>query len=255
MTTAVGAARRGTSAGAVLQVFYRVPRAGAVRLSDGGGPLGFDITAALQIDHLIGAYDCDGIVETGCFVGDSTEYFARRYPHLPVRTCDIDADATAVASHRLADLTNVTVETGDSAQLLPQLLSGLSRPLVYLDAHWYSSWPLARELHTVTRGLIVVDDFDIGHPRFGYDAYDQVVCGPQLVADARADLDRMWVGNPYADYPLPCLQTGRRAGRGFLTVGLPPGPLDDSPMFTPIPLRPVVMPDWSAVEALGKERR
>lgn len=57
-----------------LAVFYRTERLGAVRLPDGGGPFGFDITVALIVDDLIAAYAWGAIVETGCFLGDITSY-------------------------------------------------------------------------------------------------------------------------------------------------------------------------------------
>ena len=243
-----------TAARETLVCFYTVPRMGQVRLSDGGGPFGFDITTALQADYLIGAYGCDGIVETGCFFGDTTEYLGRRYPHLPVRTCDLNPEHTKVAAFRTKTLRNVEIVTGDSAQLLPQLLEGMRRPLVYLDAHWGPQWPLAAELTAIVDGLVIIDDFDIGHPRFGFDVYDEIVCGPALVAGVLPGLQRMWAVNPYAEYPLPCLQTGRRAGRGVLPFGaFGEVPLLSSPMYTQISLKPeIVMPDWDRIAAGGE---
>ncbi len=70
-----------------VSVFYRTERAGACRLSDGGDPFGFDITVALIAGDLITRYGCDAVAETGCFLGDTTAYLARRYPHLPVYAC------------------------------------------------------------------------------------------------------------------------------------------------------------------------
>ncbi|WP_018588702.1 hypothetical protein [Salinispora arenicola] len=232
------------AAQAVFDQFYRVPRAGAVRLSDGGGPFGFDITVAMQVEHLVTVFDCDGIVETGCYLGDTTDYLARRYPHLPVRTCDIDSDAAAFTRRRLRHRDNVQVLTGDSATVISRLGDGLTRPLYYLDAHWYPGWPLPTELAAINVGVVCVDDIDIGHPRFGFDTYDGRPCDPHLIAEARPDLTRMWVGNPYFDYPLPCLQTGRRAGTGYL---LPEHAATIThPMFTPVPLNPVRLPSWPA---------
>ncbi len=230
----------------LLNDFYRIPRAGAVRLSDGGGPFGFDITVALQVDHLINTYDCDGIVETGCFLGDTTEFLARHYPHLPVRTCDIDDHHASFTRSRVAALPNAAVFTGDSADLLTTLSAGLHRPLVYLDAHWNQFWPLQHELRSLHTAVVCIDDFDIGHPRFGFDTYKNLRCGPDLIADTLPDLPGMWVGNPYAQYPLPCLQTGRRSGTGFLILGSAQ-PITH-PMFLPVPLHPVRLPDWDSIE-------
>ncbi|MER0477243.1 hypothetical protein ABR737_02515 [Streptomyces sp. Edi2] len=235
----------------LLGAFYRTPRAGGLdRLAGGGGPLGFDITTACQVHHLMTAYGCDGIVESGCHLGDTTEYFARAYPQLPVRTCDLDPGRAAFTRARLATWRNADVRHGDSATLLPALLAGLRRPLLFLDAHWGPRWPLRAELAAIHEGVAVIDDFDIGHPRFGHDTYDGVACGPQLVAEELPALERMFVGHVEADYPLPCLQTGRRSGTGFLALGLDDRPMAAHPWFAEVVLRPhPALPTWTTAAA------
>ncbi|GEM_PF-1501377 len=233
----------------MLLAFYRVPRAGAVRLSDGGGPFGFDITVAIQFDFAVSAYECDGIIETGCFLGDTTEYLAHRYPELAVVTCDVVDEHSRFTRRRLADMPNVTVMTGDSATLLPEMLARFTRPIVYLDAHWYEPWPLRAELTCVERGVVCVDDFFIGHPRFASDVYNGRRCDPELVALALPELEELYVGNPYASYGVPCLQVGRRCGTAFIPRGLDGAILASSELFARVPLRPeTVMPDWSSCE-------
>ncbi|MGA5822163.1 hypothetical protein ACPC54_30390 [Kitasatospora sp. NPDC094028] len=234
----------------LLRTFYTVERAGSELLSDGGGPLGFDIQVALQLDYLIRGYQVDGIVETGCCLGDTTVYLARMYPDLPVITCDVDPDRAALTAERCRTNANVRVLVGDSAELLPQMMIGFSRPLVYLDAHWGKNWPLVAELRAVQRGVIAVDDFNIGHPRFGYDTYDGVDCGPALVRAARRDVSEMYVSDPYGSYPLPCLQVGRRRGVGYIAADLPATLLAASDMFRLLPLSPeVLMPSWPIAES------
>ncbi|MFJ4623630.1 hypothetical protein [Streptomyces sp. NPDC088812] len=237
----------------LLRAFYGTGRAGGLdRLAGGGGPLGFDVTTALQVQVLVSLYGCDGVVESGCHLGDSTEYFARAYPHLPVRACDIDPARSAFAGDRLAGFPHAQVRHGDSAELLPGLLAGMRRPLVFLDAHWGPGWPLSAELTALRTAVGVIDDFEIGHPRFGYDTYDGQVCGPQLVADTLPGLERMFVGHVEADYPLPCLQTDRRSGTGFLLLGLDDSPLAGHPWFAEVPLRPrPLLPSW----ATGRQER
>ncbi|MFJ1552735.1 hypothetical protein [Streptomyces mirabilis] len=229
----------------LLLTFYTTARLGQEQLSDGGGPFGFDITTALQVDFLIDSYGCDGIVETGCFLGDTTEYLANRYPHLPVRTCDVVADHVAFTKQRLTGHRNVAVLQGDSAVLLPSLLCGLKRPLVYLDAHWQEKWPLCKELTAIRDGVVAIDDFDIGHERFGYDHYNGEVCGPGLIAQTLPAAGELFVGNPYAGYRVPCLQTGRRSGTGYLARDLDPGLMARSNLFVRVPLQPeIIMPPW-----------
>ncbi len=228
----------------LLHTFYTTARAGQGRLSDGGGPFGFDITTAVQIDYLLGAYGCDGVIETGCFLGDTTDYLARLYPELPIVTCDVVAEHAAFTRHRLRDRSNTSVVTGDSADVLASLSGRFDRPLVYLDAHWYECWPLADELAAISVGIVAVDDVDLGHPRFGYDTYRGQPLDITFLADLTAR-DALYVGDPFVPYPYPCLQVGRRSGTAYLPVGLDHGPLQGSAMFRPVPLRPTpTLPVW-----------
>jgi hypothetical protein len=197
-----------------VNVFYRTGRAGALRLSDGGGPFGFDIAVALMVDELIRGYGCDAIAETGCFAGDTTFYLARRYPGLPVYSCDIDPASAAFTARRLARCPNTTVTFEDSPQMLARIAARHARPLAFLDAHWGADWPLVTELDIVTAaaGIAVIHDFDIGHDRFSYDTYDDVPCGPLLLSRMATPPGWYYALDSSAALPVPCLQTGRRAG-------------------------------------------
>ncbi|WP_344547243.1 hypothetical protein [Actinomadura fulvescens] len=214
-----------------LNVFYQVERAGQIRLSDGGGPFGFDVTVALLVDELMNLYDLDAICETGCFLGDTTTYLTRRYPRTPVYTCDVDAEHAAVTTHRVAEHWNATVMHGPSPDLVGKVLAEFTRPLFFLDAHWAESWPLREELELILDGTAValIHDFDIGHPRFSYDSYGGVDCGPDLLAALPTPPEHYFTPDPNARHALPCLQTGRRAGLGIVASGLDTTPLHEHP--------------------------
>jgi hypothetical protein len=201
-----------------VAVFYRTGRAGAQRLSDGGGPFGFDIAVALMVDELIRHYGCDAIAETGCFAGDTTFYLARRYPGLPVYSCDIDRECAAFTAKRLASFPNSEVTCENSPGMLARVVSRHARPLAFLDAHWGPDWPLIAELGIVTAaaGVAVIHDFDIGHDRFSYDTYDGVPCGPLMLSAMATPPSWYYTLDPAASLPVPCLQTGRRAGVGVV---------------------------------------
>ncbi|MBO2464953.1 hypothetical protein [Actinomadura violacea] len=217
--------------------FYRIPRAGQIRLSDGGGPFGFDIHLALLVDQLIGMLGCDAICETGSFVGDTTLYLAARHPELPVRSCDIDPRHVAVTRRRLTGHSNATVECCDSPRLIADVTRRHTRPLCFLDAHWGDPWPLEQELEllatrTPTGGAVaVVHDFDIGHPRFSFDSYGGRDCGPGVLAMLGRPPAVYFTPRPEAPWPLPCLQTGRRAGAAVLAFGLDDSPLRNHPLL------------------------
>ncbi|MFI6686639.1 hypothetical protein [Streptomyces sp. NPDC050485] len=203
----------------VYSNFYQVERVGAVRLGDGGGPFGFDINIATMVDDLIAAYKCDGIVETGCFLGDTSVYLARTYSELPVWTCDVDPVFTEVAQHRLRRLPNARCETTDSPKLVNEANGHFARPIYYLDAHWEDIWPLLRELSSITHGIAIIDDFDIGHPRFKYDTYKGKKCGPDMLRDLSETIPYYYTFNPDAEGPFPVLQVGRRSGIGVVAFG------------------------------------
>lgn len=214
---------------AVFQTFYTTERAGAVRLADGGGPFGFDITLALLVDDLVRLFAVDSLVETGCHLGDTTSYLARLYPDLPISTCDVNAGYVAFTRHRLAGCPNVETHLMDSAALVARVNARGDLPLYFLDAHWEPSWPLREELDAIQRGVVVIHDFDIGHPRFSFDSYDGLDCGPGLLATMARPPDAYFTPDPMASWPLPCLQSGRRAGVGLFAAGLDATPLQRHP--------------------------
>lgn len=234
-----------TSDTRLFESFYSTARLGGILLSDGGGPFGFDIQIAMQMDEIIEVFEVDGFVETGCFLGDTTSYLARTYPDLPVRSCDIVPKFAEFTARRTAPWGNVVVVAGSSPEVLPKLSEGLARPLYILDAHWASYWPIVDELSTIERGIIAIDDFRIGHPRFSYDTYNGLSCEPELVAQALPELCEMYVGNPTAKYPYPCLQVVRRKGVGFASKTLDMSSLSSKHRFSRVSLRPtVVYPCW-----------
>lgn len=223
------AGRRAAQVDATLGVFYRVERAGVAWLSDGGGPFGFDITVALLVDDLVRAYSCDVVAETGCFLGDTSTYLARRYPELPVYACDNDAACANFTTHRVADCPNASIVCADSPSVVAAVGARYDRPMFYLDAHWSQEWPLGHELAAITRGIAVIHDFDIGHPRFSFDTYNGMACGPLMLAVMQDPPVLYFTPNPEASWPVPCLQTARRAGVGIIAIGLGTGPLEDHP--------------------------
>lgn len=213
----------------ILNCFYSIERAGQRRMSDGGGPFGFDITLALLVEEIVTSYEPAAIVETGCYVGDTTTYLASAYPNLPILACDIDPAAVGFTTYRTRRASNVLVVRQDSPELVTDVSARYSSALFYLDAHWGAQWPLGRELSAICRGIAVIHDFDIGHERFSYDEYGGIRCGPELLAQVPKLGDVYYTPNPEADYPLPCLQVGRRAGVGIVPIDVDTGPLDGNP--------------------------
>ena len=204
----------------VYNKFYRIPRLG-MDMSDGGGAFGFDIHHALEVCYLIESYHCDAILETGTNAGDTTEFLAEMYPHLPVLSCDIEQKYIDVAKVRLKDQKNAKVLLQSSEKFLERYAHKYERPFIFLDAHWQDYWPLSDELNIIKKGVVCVDDCDIGDVGFGYDSYNGLVCNTELIKSALSyenpDL-KVYVNDPHSDYCFPCQQKGRRGGRAYYAL-------------------------------------
>ncbi len=123
------------------------------------------------------------VIETGTYHGDTTAYLARK--GLRVVSIEIDPDLAARAQARFESNPLVSIEHGDSAQVLPAVLSGIDEPVCFwLDGHWSGgptggsplSHPLLAELrsiadhHRVMDHVILIDDARLfgseGYPSF-----------------------------------------------------------------------------------------
>lgn len=199
--------------------FYTTPRL-SVGMSDGGGPFGFDIHFAIEVDYLVNMYKCDAIFETGTNIGDTTEYLSKMYPEKTIITSEIEKNIFAAAKIRLSNTKNIMLNNESSEIVLQKYKDNFSLPFYYLDAHWYDYWPLKDELNCIDRGIVCVSDFALGKNKDGIyyagDSYDGVVLNHQFLLEAGIT-DRIYVNNHNSlhNYPLPCLQTIRRNGRAY----------------------------------------
>jgi hypothetical protein len=120
--------------------------------------------------------------------------------------------------------------------MLARVCARHDQVFAFLDAHWSGRWPLIPELDTLTSAVAMIHDFDIGHERFSFDTYGGIVCGPDLLAAMSSPPDCYFAFDPAAALPVPCLQTGRRAGVAVLALGLGTAPLENSPYLAGRPL-------------------
>lgn len=216
-------------------------------LEDQGGPFGFDIHFALEVDYLVRTYGCKEIVETGTYSGDTTEYLAKQYPHLKILSCEIEPTLYEFARQRLSQYPNVTVVHESSDHFLQRIIKNqqtpmLERPFFYLDAHSSDVWPLQSELEAICetswmKGCIVcIGDCDIGDDRYGFDQYDGIPCDAQLLTELIGSNTVLYANHPNASYPFPCLQMERRSGRMYFLQGdlLNPTYMEQCPYLVPI---------------------
>lgn len=180
------------------------------------GPLNGQMLRIEIFRRLDAALRFDGFVETGAYMGTTTEMFANL--GRPVFSCEIDRRFFLRAATRLATQQRVTLRMMESRDFLREFFAGgaggLKLPFFYLDAHWGAELPLPEEIDLITnnceRFVLFVDDFK--HPDFQY-GFDRYGNGPELSLEyclpRISTRDRLVFMVP--DLP-PAFETGRRRG-------------------------------------------
>jgi hypothetical protein len=145
-----------------------------------GGPFNGQAYRCLLFAALVERLRPAAIVETGTYLGTTTEWMASF--QLPVFTCDSSKETFWFAKARLSEIPNVMARLGDSQDFLSNLLRGSSldagqdRFLFYLDAHWGRDLPLLAEIDLIfslcPTATVLIDDFEVpDDPGYGFDAY------------------------------------------------------------------------------------
>ena len=171
--------------GAARLIVYRL----AVRLGVDiyRSPLNGQQLRAEAIAAIADDFAPDAVIETGTWLGDSTGHFAGFAPM--VFSAELNPSFVMSARIRLHGRENVTLALGDSRQALRYVAQhGLAtKPLIYLDAHWYKDLPLAEEIEIIAQNwkdaILVIDDFTVpDDPGYQFDKYggkriDLAYCG------------------------------------------------------------------------------
>lgn len=138
---------------------------------------------------IVSGVNLEAIVETGSYLGATTEFFART--DLPVYSIEISDEFFGIASHRVGHFPNVHLIKGSSDTALCELLTETfeyQRALFYLDAHWYDHLPLREELITIFErrqsDVVMIDDFQVPYdPGYGFDRYGEKELTLTYIAD------------------------------------------------------------------------
>jgi hypothetical protein len=145
-----------------------------------GGAFNGQSARQVLVSELVVNLRPDAIVETGTYLGTTTEFLAQT--GLPVYTIEADQRNYGFARARFWRTQNVTLFYGDSRAALRKLFDWPLREMVrrtlffYLDAHWDADLPLAEELEIVfsrcPAAIVMLDDFEVPlDPGYGYDDY------------------------------------------------------------------------------------
>ncbi len=109
-------------------------------------------------------------IETGTYLGDTTEIAAKHFPI--VHTIELGKELFEKAKKRFSKKKNIALHLGDSAELLPSILKQIKdKTVIFLDAHFSmgatakgnDNTPILTELNHIkkskhTNSIIIIDD-------------------------------------------------------------------------------------------------
>ena len=147
-----------------------------------GGAMNGQRYRCLLVAELIDKLSPVAIVETGTYLGMTTEWLASF--QLPIYSCEAIAHNFGFARERLNMASNVHLLHADSRRALATFLDGplkscTDKPiLAYLDAHWYDDLPLEDEVRLIfahcPRAVVLIDDFKVpDDPGYTFDDYGE----------------------------------------------------------------------------------
>lgn len=161
------------------------------------------------------------IVETGTFLGTTTDYFGKA--GLPVYTVEIDPRAFGYAAQRFAKISGrIHVVRGNSPDFLTGLIKDQTCPkervFFYLDAHvqdssGYFKAPLAEELEIIFSNwkepVVMIDDFQVPGTTYSFDDWGDP--RKNLCLEALAGLKPLQL-TPFFPASGPEQETGAKRG-------------------------------------------
>jgi hypothetical protein len=175
------------------------------------------------VEQVLDSCSVSAIVETGTYRGTTTEWFAQR-TEVKVVSVEVHSRFYHYSRRRLAGFKNVKVVLGDSDHVLHALAHSADVPkervLFYLDAHWYSTQPLANEFQTIAAHwvdwIVLIDDFMVpDDPGYGYDTHDDIsLAVDKLGLDRLPNVHVFWPSARSID------ETGMKRGCAILSHGL-----------------------------------
>jgi predicted O-methyltransferase YrrM len=181
--------------------------------------------------HLLQVSRPAAIVETGTYLGSSTDFMAE-CSRLPVYSVEADARTHAFAKMRLRKRDNVKLSLGDSREFITKFIEVeaskyAGHPLVfYLDAHWGEDLPLYEEIAEIffsrLQAIVMIDDFQVPDDNgYGYDDYG---VGKTLATEYIAPLVSQFQLAEFYPRPPSAVETGLR--RGCVVVAQNPTLID-----------------------------
>ena len=178
------------------------------------GPFNGQEIRTKLIENIINDYKPAYIVETGTFLGATTEFFSKF--KTKIFTIESTQLFFIIAGTRLQKYKNIQLIRGDSSNIQRLLNLDNKKSFFYLDAHWTDNLPLNYELdyaNTFEEIIVCIDDFKVmENENWEYDSYQ----GKSLSIENFPELNKFNIFFP--NYPIEN-ETGGKRGCVFLCRG------------------------------------
>lgn len=178
----------------------------------GIGPFNNQNLRKKLIQELLVDFKPDFILETGTFLGDSTEFFGKYSKVVSIEKSKL---FYYLSKSRFYKDDHIEIVYGESSVELKKFENFNKKTFFYLDAHWGEDMPLKIEIEQITNNysdyIICIDDFAVPkNSSWGFDSYDGVNLDIKLLQNLNA------VKIYFPDYSSD-LETGGKRGTVFLT--------------------------------------
>ena len=138
-------------------------------------PFNSQIKRTKIISSILHEYKPENIIETGTFLGSTTEFLANYSDN--VVSVERSELYYLIASSRLKNYKNIKLYNDNSSVFLKHYNLSEESYFFYLDAHWGSDLPLKEELvqiFKIKNFIICIDDFQVPDGQdWGFDTYEE----------------------------------------------------------------------------------
>ncbi len=178
----------------------------------GIGPLNNQDLRKKLVQDLLTSYKPNLIIETGTFLGDTTEFLSKYSKVVSIEKSKL---FYFLSKSRFYNDEQIQIIHGKSEVELKKIKNFAEKTFFYLDAHWGEDLPLRTEIEEITNNylnyLICIDDFAVPNDNsWGFDSY----AGVKLDINLLKSLENTKIYFPNYN---SALENGEKRGSVFLT--------------------------------------
>lgn len=180
----------------------------------GKGPLNNQNLRKKLVQDLLKSYKPLLIIETGTFLGDTTEFLSKYSEVVSIEKSKL---FYYLSKSRFYNEKQIQIIHGKSESELKKIKNFEEKTFFYLDAHWGDNLPLVFEIEHITNNylnyIICIDDFAVPNDSsWSFDSYEGVRLDINLFKNLNLENIKIYFPNYKS-----ALESGEKRGSVFLT--------------------------------------